>query len=93
MGTVKSTVADQSVLQPKQLSTLLQEHITRVVSHYRGKVFAWDVLHEAFDERGHLRPSIGYDQPGIGLAAKSTAYIGQLFLWGKAPDPEALLFV
>jgi len=41
---------------------------------------------------GIYGPSIWYDQPGIGLAAKSTAYIGQLFLWGKAPDPEALLF-
>jgi endo-1,4-beta-xylanase len=77
---------------PAQLSTLLQEHITRVVSHYRGKVLAWDVLNEAFDERGHLRPSIWYDQPGIGLTADSTAYIEQVFRWAKAADPEALLF-
>ncbi len=77
---------------PEQLSTLLQEHITRVVSHYRGKVFAWDILNEAFDERGHLRPSIWYDQPGIGLAANSTAYIEQVFRWARAADPEALLF-
>jgi endo-1,4-beta-xylanase len=43
---------------PEQLSALLQEHITRVVSRYRAQVFAWDVINEAIDEHGHLRPSI-----------------------------------
>lgn len=76
----------------EQLSALLHEHITRVVGHYRGQVFAWDVLNEAIDERGHLRPSIWYDQPGIGMADKSTAYIEQVFRWAHAADPNALLF-
>lgn len=51
----------------EQLSELLHEHITRVVTHYRGKVFAWDVINEAFDEHGKVKSSIWYDQPGIGL--------------------------
>jgi endo-1,4-beta-xylanase len=55
----------------EQLSELLHEHITRVVTHYRGKVFAWDVVNEAFDEHGIVEASLGYDQPGIGLAGKS----------------------
>jgi endo-1,4-beta-xylanase len=77
---------------PEQLSALLQEHITHVVSHYRGQVLAWDVINEAIDERGHLRPSIWYDQPGIGMAGKSTAYIEQVFRWAHVADPQALLF-
>ena len=77
---------------PEQLSRLLQDHITRVVTHFRGRVFAWDVLNEGFDERGHLRSSLWYDQPGIGLAGKSTAYIEQAFRWAHAADPSALLF-
>ena len=32
---------------------LLREHIKQVVAHYRGTVFAWDVVNEAFDENGH----------------------------------------
>jgi endo-1,4-beta-xylanase len=76
----------------EQLSTLLQGHIQRVVSHYRGEVFAWDVVNEAFDERGQLRSSLWYDQPGIGLAGKATAYIEQVFRWAHAADPAALLF-
>ena len=59
----------------------LSEHISRVVDHYRGQVFAWDVVNEAFDERGHLKSSLWYDSPGIGFAGKSTAYIEQAFRW------------
>jgi endo-1,4-beta-xylanase len=70
----------------------LQEHITKVVAHYRGQVFAWDVVNEAFDEHGTLKPSIWYDRPGIGFAGKSTTYIEQAFRWAHAADPQALLF-
>lgn len=77
---------------PRQLSMLLQDHIRRVVGRYRGKVFAWDVVNEAFDEHGQLRHSIWYDQPGIGLAGKGTAYIEQIFRWAHEADPQALLF-
>jgi len=77
---------------PEQLSQLMKEHIQRVVSHYRGRVFAWDVVNEAFDERGQLRDSIWYNQPGIGLAGKGAAYIEQVFRWAREADPKALLF-
>ena len=76
----------------EQLAHLLREHITRVAGHFRGKVFAWDVLNEGFDEKGKVKPSIWYDQPGIGLAGKSTAYIEQVFRWAHEADPGALLF-
>ena len=54
-----------------QLSKLLETHIKTVVGRYRGKVFAWDVANEAFDEgdrTGELRSTIWYNQPGIGPA-------------------------
>ena len=77
---------------PEQLNSLLKEHIQRVVSHYRGRVFAWDVVNEAFDEHGRLRDSIWYNQPGIGASGKGTAYIEQVFRWAHEADPQALLF-
>jgi endo-1,4-beta-xylanase len=77
---------------PQELSSLLQNHITREVGHFRGQVFAWDVVNEAFDEHGHLRPSIWFDQPGIGFAGESTRYIEHAFRWAHAADPDALLF-
>jgi endo-1,4-beta-xylanase len=47
---------------PEQLAALLREHIARVAGHFRGKVFAWDVLNEGFDEKGRVKPSIWYDR-------------------------------
>jgi len=82
----------QSHFTPQQLSQLLHEHIERVGKHYAGEVFAWDVVNEALDENGNLRDSLWYNQPGIGLAGKGTAYIEQAFRWAHEADPHALLF-
>ncbi|MBI1740165.1 MAG: endo-1,4-beta-xylanase, partial [Candidatus Koribacter versatilis] len=45
-----------------QLAQILEKHVKTVVGHYRGKVFAWDVVNEAFDERvvGKFRRTIWY---------------------------------
>jgi endo-1,4-beta-xylanase len=75
-----------------ELSKLLHEHIDRVMKHYAGEVFAWDVINEALDEKGQVRESIWYDQPGIGLSWRGMAYIEQVFRWAHKADPQALLF-
>lgn len=77
---------------PEQLSELLRAHITTVMKHYSGQVFAWDVVNEAFLANGNIEPSIWYDAPGIGFAGKGTAYVEQAFRWARAADPNALLF-
>ncbi len=82
----------QGKFTPAQLSALLQEHITTVMKHYAGQVFAWDVLNEAVDESGHVKDSLWYNQPGIGMSDQGTAYIEQAFRWARAADPHALLF-
>ena len=80
---------------PAQMATLLQNHITAEVTHFKGQVFAWDVVNEAFNDPSGsaapgLRDSIWYDQPGIGQSG--TGYIEQAFRWAHAADPNALLF-
>lgn len=77
---------------PDQLRRIMKNHIQMVVRHYRGRVFAWDVVNEAFDSEGHLRHTLWYDEPGIGLAGKGTAYIAQALRWAHEADPHALLF-
>jgi endo-1,4-beta-xylanase len=80
---------------PEHLAHILEQHIKTVVGHYRGKVFAWDVVNEAFDEgknEGKLRRTLWRDQPGIGMADRGYAYIEQCFRWAHAADPDALLF-
>jgi endo-1,4-beta-xylanase len=77
-----------------ELAEILEKHIKTVVGHYRGKIFAWDVVNEASDELhpGQLRSTIWRDQPGIGLAANGYAYMERCFRWAHEADPQALLF-
>ncbi len=82
----------QGTFSQQQLRSILREHIRQTLAHYRGKIFAWDVVNEAIDENGALRSSLWYDHPGIGLAEKGTAYIEQAFRWAHEADPDALLF-
>ena len=75
-----------------QLATTLQNHINTVMGHYAKKVYAWDVVNEAFNDDGTMRDTIWYDQPGIGFAGMGTAYIEQALRWAHAADPNAKLF-
>ena len=74
------------------LSRILKDHITTMMTHYSGQVFAWDVVNEAIDENGRLRDSIWNNRPGIGLSGMDTTYIEQAFRWARAADAQALLF-
>ncbi len=75
------------------LSQVLQDHIASVVGHYKGQVYAWDVVNEAFNDDGSMRSTIWYDSPGIGFAGQGTKYIEQALLWAHGADPAAKLFV
>jgi endo-1,4-beta-xylanase len=76
----------------EQMSQSLHQHIVRVMQHYAGKVFAWDVVNEALDENGQFKDSPWYNRPGIGFSGKGSAYVEQAFRWAHEADPKALLF-
>ncbi len=68
----------QGHFTPAQLSHLLQEHISTVMKHYAGQVFAWDVVNEALDENGRFKDSPWYNQPGIGLSEQGLHILSRL---------------
>jgi endo-1,4-beta-xylanase len=74
-----------------QLAEILHNHINQVVGHYASKVYAWDVVNEAFNDNGTMRHTIWYDKPGI-RAGKGTKYIEQGLRWAHEADPNAKLF-
>ncbi|MGD2182452.1 endo-1,4-beta-xylanase [Lusitaniella coriacea] len=69
----------------EELLELLHDHIDTVVSHYRGKVYAWDVVNEALAPDASLRDLIWLR--GIG-----PEYIDLSFKWAREADPQAHLF-
>ena len=75
-----------------QMSDLLHNHISTVMKHYAGQIYAWDVVNEALDENGRLKDSPWYNRPGIGFAGQGPAYIEQALRWAREADPQALLF-
>ena len=65
----------------------LKDHITTVVSRYKGTVYAWDVVNEAISDNKdeYLRNSVWYQVCG-------EEYIIKAFQWANEADPSALLF-
>jgi endo-1,4-beta-xylanase len=78
---------------PAALNKVLADHIATVVGHYKGQVYAWDVVNEPFNDNGSLRSYVWNDKPGIGFAGQGTRTIEQALRWAHAADPNAKLFV
>ena len=69
-----------------QLGTLLQNHINTEVGRYKGKIAAWDVVNEPFNEDGTYRSTLWYN----GLGAD---YIATALTAARAADPAAKLYI
>ena len=70
----------------ERIRAVLRAHVTTVVSRYRGKVWAWDVVNEALAEDGSLRDTLWLRKLGPG-------YIADAFRWAHEADPGARLFI
>jgi endo-1,4-beta-xylanase len=67
----------------------LERYITDVVTHFKGRVYAWDVVNEvASDNPGEV-----YRQKSAWYAALGPDYIEYAFRAARAADPEAQLFI
>lgn len=71
----------------EELLSILKEYITTVVVHFKGKVFAWDVVNEAVDvkEEDHFRQTVWTKVIG-------PEFIDSAFVWAHQADPSVLLF-
>ena len=44
-----------NLVSPEVLKKRMREHITTIVSHFKGRIEAWDVVNEGFEDDGTLR--------------------------------------
>lgn len=73
----------------EQWKQMLKEHITTVVTRYKGKVTSWDVVNEAILNDGSFRtPEECVWTKNIGVPE----YIDWAFQCAHEADPDALLF-
>lgn len=74
-----------------EVRAVMLNHIKTVMTHYKGKIHAWDVVNEAWDTPNKngdgtatLRKSVFFQKLGAG-------YIDEAFKAAKEADPNALL--
>lgn len=65
----------------------LKDHITTVVSRYKGKIYAWDVLNEVIGDADDE-----YTRNSLWQQICGDEYIAKAFEYAHAADPDALLF-
>jgi len=77
--------AELPSMTPAQVRAILKKHIIDEVSHFKGEIWQWDVVNEAFNDDGTLRDDIWLQKLG-------PDYIADAFRWAHQADPKAQLF-
>ena len=68
-----SQLADfmQNIESKEEMTKYFENHIYTLVSRYKGKINAWDVVNEAFNEDGSMRESVFYKLLGKNYIEKA----------------------
>ena len=74
-----------NLVSPEVLKKRMREHIFTIVNHFRGRIDAWDVVNEAFEDDGTPRKSLFYQILG-------SDYIPLAFQYAHEADPTAELY-
>ncbi|MEU9827930.1 endo-1,4-beta-xylanase [Micromonospora chersina] len=88
-GWLTSGVADGSI-SDTELRDILRNHITAVVTHFKGRIWQWDVVNEAVSDPWDTPSTLHYK--GFWAQHLGPGYIADAFRWARAADPHALLF-
>ena len=74
-----------NLVSPEVLKKRMKEHIYTIMNHFRGRVDAWDVVNEAFEDNGTPRKSLFYQILG-------SDYIPLAFQYAHEADPTVELY-
>lgn len=80
----------------QQALDILKNHITNVMTHYKGKVTEWDVVNESLDDDQSIirtKPDSYTLRQNVWQRAIGDDYIDSAFVYARRADPNAVLYL
>lgn len=80
----------------EELLEILKDHITTVVTHYKGRVHEWDVVNECLaDDQSIVRtnPTAYALRPSVWYTGIGEDFIDSAFVYAHRADPDAKLYL
>lgn len=88
-----SVLSAASGYNPSLVNLAMQNWIGAMVGRNVGKVKAWDVVNEAFEENGNIRSGTSSNDVFYWAPVLGRSYIANAFRYANTADPAALLFL
>ncbi|MFF7407593.1 endo-1,4-beta-xylanase [Streptomyces murinus] len=89
-GWLTTGVANGSI-SDTQLRDILHQHVTDEVTHFKGKVWQWDVANEVFANSWETPGADGLNADDFWIEHLGPGVVADVFRWAHKADPKALL--
>jgi len=84
---------ENGTISTAQLREILHQHITAEVTHFKGRIWQWDVANEFLADAWSPAPNEhGINSDDFWVSHLGEGVIADAFRWAHEADPKALLF-